>query len=194
MIPFPDKIRVFDVESVGLHGEGFAVGYVDLDTNTGELDVANSRLYACLPDMAAINRKMSAVAVMGDRAWVRENIPALTPTHDTPYGVRRAFYEDLALLRTCDDGTRWLAADVPWPVEARFLNLVMDENMRKFSDSPYPLLDIASMRAARGWDPLAVVPRLPDEHPIHNPLADARQSARLLWEVIQDMKAKEPNE
>lgn len=188
MIVFPDTIRVFDVESIGLHGEGFAVGYVDLNPRTGELDSSTARCLSCVSRTAKINSKMPVTATAGDRQWIEKNVPDLRITHAGPRGVRETFYEDLQVLRA--RGSCWLAADTPWPVEARFLNLVMDEHMRKFMDSPYPLLDIASMRAARGWDPLVIASRLPDELPVHDPLADARQSARQLWEVIQEMKEK----
>jgi hypothetical protein len=79
-----------------------------------------------------------------------------------------------------------LAADCAWPVEARFLAACVDDQPEQRAwEGPYPLIDIASVRLAAGLDPLATVERLPSEMPAHDPLADARQSARLLIEALK---------
>jgi len=85
-----------------------------------------------------------------------------------------------------------LAADVPWPVEARFLAQCIDDEPGRKWDGPYPLIDIASVRLAAGLDPLASVERLAEELPQHDPLCDARQSGRLLVEAIQRMTPNHP--
>lgn len=81
-----------------------------------------------------------------------------------------------------------LAAECAWPVEGRFLNECIDTlpTDRKWA-GPYPLLEISSIMIAGGMDPMANHPRLDDEQPAHNPLADARQSARLLMLAIQNL-------
>jgi hypothetical protein len=92
-----------------------------------------------------------------------------------------------------NDWTCWrlkgavLAADCPYPVESKFLlECVADSHLRQRTDgSPYPLLDVASVLVAAGKDPTAQYDRLPDEVPLHNPVADARQSARLLMEALR---------
>ena len=82
----------------------------------------------------------------------------------------------------------WLAADVCWPVEANFLRAcIEDDPIRRTWEGPYPLIDIASVRLAAGFDPLGTEPRRDDEMPARNPLADARQSARLLAEALQEL-------
>ena len=73
-----------------------------------------------------------------------------------------------------------MAADCCWPVEANFLAQCIADNKQRTGDGPYPLLDVSSFLVATGSDPLKQYPRLPNELPAHNPLADARQSARLL--------------
>lgn len=172
---------VFDVESVGLHGEGFSVGYVVIDAGQ-EVD---SGYYRCHPKHAA--------GLKDDCDWVMANV---VPVMDadvscrfwdgigsySPRQVRDAFWE------------RWmswkgngavLAADVPWPVEARFLSdCIRDDPRRRRALGPYPLIDVASVRLAAGLDPLATLPREEGENPPHHPLADARQSARLLLDAI----------
>jgi hypothetical protein len=73
-----------------------------------------------------------------------------------------------------------LVADCAWPVEARFLAACVDDNLdARTWDGPYPLHELASFMVAAGMDPMTTYDRLPDE-PQHDPLGDARQSARLL--------------
>lgn len=180
----PDYFMVFDVESVGLHGEGFSVGFVVLDANTGE-EVAAAG-WECLP--------MYADGTQEDRGWVANNVPLGIPGMrpcQTTRDVREHFWGAWTEWKAKD---AVLAADVPWPVEARFLAACVDQgqtarrNPRAW-DGPYPLLDIASIRYAVGLDPLGTEERTMAEKPAHNPICDARQSARLLWEAL--MRAPE---
>lgn len=165
------KLMVFDVESIGLHGEGFAVGFVVLDAEGNQLEAVT---YACPPDAAKGNDE--------GRAWVKATCPKLTRTHDLPIEIRSAFW------------TKWqewkakgavLIADCCWPVEARFLaQCVDDAPSERGWQGPYPLHDAASMLLARGLDPLEKRERKADELPEHDPLADAKQSARILHDVL----------
>jgi hypothetical protein len=176
----PTHFLVFDVESVGLHGDGFAVGYVLVETASGS-EVASGMAW-CHPDKCVRGTP-------ADRAWTEANVmPSLIRGTATLYEcadareVRDTFWLKGAAL--CPKGTV-LAADVAWPVEARFLAQIIDDSptVRNWS-GPYPLIDIASVRLAKGFDPLATEPRRENELPAHNPLADARQSARLLLEAL----------
>lgn len=160
---------VFDVESIGLHGEGFAVGYVVRDQQ-GEHSCG---IYACPPDLATGSSE--------SRQWVAENVPHLTPNCHTPYEMRNAFWK--IWMDWKQEGAQ-LAADVAWPVEARFLAQCIEDDCSREMDGPYPLIDVSSVRIAKGLDPLAEVQRLPNELPTHSPLADAHQSARLLIEAL----------
>lgn len=164
---------VFDVESDGLHGEGFAVGWavVELDPVGG--------VPILLADGIAVGPAPQS------NGWIRENVlPHLpTPTHADRRSVRDAFWQVWEHWR--EEGAR-LAADVAWPVEARFLAACVDDAPATRSwGGPYPLIDISSVRLAAGLDPLGEEVRLPPELPAHNPLADARQSSRLLTEALR---------
>lgn len=159
---------VFDVESAGLHGGGFAVGWVVVSQDEGELDagIAVSRSHDPLPQ------------------WVVENVlPNLPPaTHETEEEVRSQFWRTWEYWR---ERGALLVADVAWPVEANFLTACIAEGRgRREANGPYPLVDVASVRLGAGFDPLADEDRLPDELPEHDPLADARHSARLLMEAL----------
>jgi hypothetical protein len=163
---------VFDVESVGLHGEGFAVGFAVVTREGEELDRAR---FACDPS--------AAQGASSDRRWVAENIPPIEVTHSTPRAVRDAFWSAWEVVKARG---AVLVADCEWPVEARFLAACVDDDpeARRWG-GPYPLHEVATARLAAGLDPLAIVDRLPSEEPKHCPLADARQSARLFVEALR---------
>jgi hypothetical protein len=171
----PNSFMVFDVESVGLHGEGFAVGVVVIDRD------GNERLGARLA--------CPLFSVNGDdtgRQWVKENCPGIVfshITHGSPRDMRHRFWE---IWQSYRDGGSILVADCGWPVEARFLAACVDDDLeRRFWTGPLPLHELASFRLAAGLDPTGIENRLPDELPAHDPLADARQSVRLLIEAIK---------
>jgi len=175
----PKLYMVFDVESVGLHGEGFAVGFVVLDSEGNRHEMC---CYACPP--------FAARGSLQGHEWVKQNCPQLISTHDSPWQMRAAFWR------------RWqewkgrgalLVADCAWPVEARFLAQCVDDNpIQREWEGPYPLHDIASMQLARGVDPVAKLERKEDELPEHDPLADAKQSARLLLEALCPTNTSRP--
>lgn len=162
-----DFFMVFDVESIGLHGEGFAVGYVVIKRDG---TVVEEDLFSCPPH--------AADGTVQNLNWVTKNVPDLPVTSHRPFYVREKFWK--CWLRWREHGAV-LVADCAWPVEARFLAACVDllPNEREWL-GPYPLHDLASILLATGADPLAITPRLENELPAHNPLNDARQSARQL--------------
>ncbi len=166
------KWFVFDVESVGLHGEGFAVGFVILDHEGNKLEEG---LYSCPINTARGIRKE-------DIDWVNENVTTFGITsHPSPWQMRQAFWEKWSEHRD----TAELVADCAWPVEAKFLiDCVEDDSLSRYWHGPYPLHDLASMLLAHGHDPIASYGRIDSEKPEHNPLCDARQSARILLAVM----------
>lgn len=169
---------VFDVESVGLHGEGFAIGFVVVNSLGTELDHG---LYSC-------HREICSEGVPGDIQWVVKNVPQMLPNLAIPESVRSIFWE--AWLAWKEKGaTLW--ADCLWPVEARFLlNCVNDNKSDRNWQGPYPFHEIATALLCHGKDPLAKFPRLENEMPEHNPLCDSRQSARILIETLHPKGSK----
>lgn len=164
---------VFDVESIGLHGEGFAVaGGVYLENGAAQWEFA----FAC--------GMHDAAGLLEDRKWVSENVPILEVTHRSLVSMRDAFWGEWTKAKQGFHDIK-MAAECAWPVEARFLASCVDDDppSRKWT-GPYPLHDIASFMAAAGMDPMATYPRLPSEEPAHNPLKDARHSARLLAQAL----------
>lgn len=167
---------VFDVESVGLHGEAFAVG-----AQVIELDgfVHEEYLFACDPAEAAGSDE--------GRAWVAEHCPFIPRNCATPRGVRQQFWREWQRWK---ERGALLVADCGWPVEARFLIACVDDEPDERSwQGPYPFHDLASLMLVAGFNPLATYERRDDEVE-HDPLGDARQSARLLVQVLGFMRAQ----
>jgi hypothetical protein len=160
---------VFDVESIGLHGEGFAVaGGVYID------GAAQWEFCFCCPTDRA-------QGLSSDRDWVSKNIPVMEITHRDVFGLRMAFWDAWEKART--RGSE-MAAECMWPVEARFLEDCVTDDAQRLSTAPYPCHEISSVMLAAGMNPMATYDRTPSELPKHNPLSDARQSARLLSEAL----------
>lgn len=158
---------VIDVESVGLHGQAFAVaGGVYLENGSPQWEFK----LACPID--------ECDGLPDDRKWVKENIPTIQETHRTPQAMRDAFWP--LWLKAKSEGAV-MAADCLWPVEAGFMEqCIRDDSATRNWEGPYPFMEIASFLAAAGMHPLAKYDRTPSEMPVHDPLADARQSARML--------------
>lgn len=168
----PEIYIVFDVESAGLHGEGFAVGAVAIDSEGNELQAIR---FACPPNAAR--------GTAGGHEWCKANLPEIEVTHTAPLYVRNAFWR---FWRSWADKKAKLVADCGWPVEARFLCACVDDNLiEREWQGPYPLYELASFVLANRGDPLKARERLAGESPVHDPLADARQSARLLLESLK---------
>lgn len=169
------QYMVFDVESAGLHGEGFAVGWVLIDDRG--IEYANGH-YGCPLEHARKQDDDSLAWVKAHCDWP-DNCARPQDVRDQFWNAYNDYFYGIPGMRTL------LAADVPWPVESRFLHAVFADNPSRRERAPYPLIDIASVRLAAGLDPLATERRFPEELPAHNALADARQSARLLLEALR---------
>lgn len=159
---------VFDVESVGMHGEGFAVGGgVYLENGAAQWEFSES-----CPIESVLGKEL-------DRQWAIKNIPAtLVITKHSPEGVRSMFWK--WWLKAKSEGAL-MATDCGFPVEARFLrDCIYDNYTDRKDDAPYPLIEISSVLFCAGMDPIGTYDREPSEMPKHDPTADARQSARIL--------------
>lgn len=171
-----DKFMVFDVESVGLHGEGFAVAWVVVDAEGVRLDEG---CLSCDPAECS--------GTDASRLWIAENVPPLERTSPTKQHLRNTFWH---AWRFWADQGAVLVADCAWPVEANFMSACVRLNPEEREwKGPYPLHDLASVLLARSADPLGITERLPDELPAHHPLMDARQSARQLIENLKKPSA-----
>jgi hypothetical protein len=169
-----EQFMVFDVEAIGLHGEGFAVGYVVIDRDGTRYA---ERQFACPPEAAEGSDE--------GRAWVMQNVRPMHAEYQTPRQVRDEFWQ--AWMRWKAARPLRLVSDCAWPVETRFLSDCIRDDSTRSWHGPYPLLDVSSVLLSRGYDPAATYWRDADEYPIHSPLADARQSARLFSAVLRNL-------
>jgi len=168
-----DLILVIDVESVGLHGPAFAVGYTLMHFN-GEILFEGT--HATNPN------GMSPVDDLGLK-WVNEHVKIDNFNHLNAFQMRRAFWDIWDKVRN----EAWMAANCTWPVESNFLSAcIADDPVIRMWQGPYPLLDISTISIASGRRNYRREERLPNELPEHNPLMDVRQSARLLAEMLPD--------
>lgn len=172
----PEKFMVFDVESIGLHGEAFAVAWVVIDNKGTRLDEG---CLACEPEICS--------GADENRKWVSENVPKLEVTSPTKRHLRNTFWH---IWRYWSEQGAVLVADCAWPVEANFISscVKLNHNEREWQ-GPYPLHDLASILLAIGKDPLEITQRLPEELPLHHPLMDARQSARILIDCLGNTRS-----
>lgn len=165
-----------DAESLGLYGTPFAVGAVVIEKAT-EKEVAN--FYGrcpveILPDYSPEHSSLE---------WLTKNvIPHLGPvTHETTNELYNAFWTFYTTWRSqCD-----IVGDCLYPVEANlFMHCVKcgDPSENRQWKAPYPFHELATKMMLKGKDPNKTYSRLENELPVHNAIADARQSARLwLW-------------
>jgi hypothetical protein len=180
----------FDVEAQGLFGEPFAVGWVVVNQDGHELEEG---FLACPVHFHP-----------EEDAWVIENVlptlpevPDLLNLQKEEWGYRvdyvNCINKYIFLLCFWNVWTKakqkypgiMMVTDCPFPVEANFLLRVQQTAKFRMDESPYPLVDVASVLLACGKDPTASYDRQLDELPAHNPVNDARQSVRIMLEAMR---------
>jgi hypothetical protein len=183
---------VIDVESMGLYGEGFAVATVIYDRLNKEF--LEKRLIVCPHDTATNGHYTKS-----DYEWIEANvIPYLVEDDDridldSPREVRDTWYHHYQMdklycgpenISITDNLSVW--ADCGYPVESNFLRQVAIENLRDRSWlMPYPLNEIATVRALVGLHPTASYD-LPKEQQ-HNPLSECNYIAVKLAEWLDTL-------
>ena len=172
-------IFVFDVESRGLYGEGFAVGCGVYIGGEAQYEFR----YLC-PVYTAVGGDEE------DLKWVETNTPFFHSSYRSPQALRKDFWNVWEHIKARFSDIK-VFGDCIFPVETSFFAQCVkdDESNRKFK-APYPLYDIAAILLCAGMDPLKTYDRLPSELPKHDPLADARQSVRLLMSAVDILASK----
>jgi hypothetical protein len=169
----------FDVESLGLYGEGFAVGAVVHD---GAMEVAS--LFEHCDYMRTPEAQLPVADPRNRSAWIVEHVvPVLgAATCDSPRQVRDRFWalyqKWSAIVKSEHKSTLHVVADCGAPVETNFLEAcVRDALEERQWMAPFPLHEVQTGVLLSGY--ALADERRPDELPRHHPLYDARQSARI---------------
>lgn len=170
-------LMIFDVESVGLNGEGFAVGVVVVDQKSKA--VLEKAYFAC-PHSSAQGKDE-------DRKWIESNvIPYLPPPNlTTTEQVREEFWQSYRrIVEKHPDASIW--ADCGYPVEYGFMKACTQDLSDRIWQAPYPLQEIATIRTALGLDPTLAYDLPPDKR--HNPLEECLYIAPKLADWLGDFK------
>lgn len=178
----PQVYLVFDVESLGLYGSAYAWAGTLL-VNGEEV-----RTYRCAVDPARM--RLNSVDESG-LAWAEQHsLPHIRKwdsdlVSDGKLGfgeVARHFnYHWSLVVREFPEA--YLVADCCFPVETNFLSQAV-----RNGTPVYPLLDVSTLLLAAGENPIANFRRRDNELPAHDPLADARQSARIWLEMLERVR------
>jgi hypothetical protein len=132
------NIFMFDVESIGLYGNGFAFGAVASDAKGQILDKC---AYAYLTEEIIKELNKIDFFVNGDGKDIISECKKLQQVKSLKE-LRQKFYDFyLAYKSNCD-----IYSDVNFPVETNFLkDVVMDDIENRQFTMPYPLLDVANV-------------------------------------------------
>lgn len=172
----PNAFFVFDVESMGLFGQAFAVA-------GGVYNKERKRLHEFAFHINGWNDFEIIEGTKEDRKWVTENVtlPESSIGFDYFEDFHQAFWDEW--IKAKNEYGAEMAGECIFPVEVNFLNEVCSIHAT-METSPYPVHEIASFMASSGLDYKTSQERLESELPAHNPLMDSRQSARLLFESL----------
>lgn len=170
---------IFDVESVGLYGTGFAVAVVIYDRGTKT--VLEKQYFACSPQDAA--------GLLEDHQWINQHVVPFLPQPNltSVAEVRQAFWELYFKSKTTyPDVSTW--ADCGYPVEARFLQACVCDrgNNERTWQAPYPLQEIATVRTILGLDSTLAYDLSEDKR--HNPLEECLYIAPKLANWLDDLR------
>lgn len=171
------KIMIFDVESDGLFGEGFAVSAIILNIGVGD----SCKIVDCL------NVKCS-IQIKDD--WVRENVLPHLDYMETVYTVKEVRDRFYDFYKKYIYDLKHIYSDCNFPVETNFVSaMVMDNLQERQTEMPYPLEDICTrknrdinrkqhyIQKNAQYIVMDVATRMPQQH---NPLWDCICSAYFL--------------
>lgn len=129
------------------------------------------------------NQSSVIEARKSDREWVLKNVTL--PESSVGFEFHEDFFKAFWLewIEAKEKYGAEMACECMFPVEANFLGDVCRYHAT-METSPYPVHEIASFMCSSGLDYRGTQERTEEEFPAHNPLADSRQSARLLFESL----------
>lgn len=170
------KLLCLDVESNGLHGEGFAVGAVVITLDGTIADEFTARC----PIHGPVDE------------WVEKHVlPPMADfkvTHKNSRELRNDFWKWFVAAKEDAD---YVLVDNGYPVEARFLIQCQEDDLdERYWQHAFPMLELNSLLLQAGIKPLAVRYRLVEDELEgdilkHNPRFDAEVSARAAVKALR---------
>lgn len=173
------RIMVLDVEATHLHGTPVSAAYVIIN-GAGGVEVedmaraSEEEIFALIKKEVLTPEQMDfSVKHLLLKPKETPNLQMIHSAIALPHWLREAY------TRLKPD---YIAADVAYPVETNFMRNAFQHGPQseELKRSPYPLLDVENFVMACGIDADKAIERVESELPVHNPLADARYSARKL--------------
>ncbi len=127
-------ILSFDVESNGLHGQGFAIGAI-LTNDYGTVTEFTARC----PIDGPVD------------LWVLENVlPALDDMQETHTSYESMLDDFYVFLRRHSKDAKTLTF-IPWPVETRVLSDIFSSDVDRWFEGPFPLTDLSTALDTLGF-------------------------------------------
>jgi hypothetical protein len=167
-----------DAESVGLRGEVFAIGWSVVKDDGEEIDKG-----------LVWSRPTDFMGSPGTLAWVTQNVMITLPEAaevEHLFQARNIAWNSWSIWQA--KGAR-MVVDCGYPVETTLLDKWLDDVPERIGDMPYPLFDVSTLLYAVNMDPTGTFDRIEGEHPPHNPLHDARHSARIWCGGLSKLRA-----
>jgi len=171
----------FDIESNGLYGEGFAVGVVIIDVQSGRI----------------INEFSGIVdSYKVTDSFVKENIIKHLremPKYPSVHSLRDAFWKFYMKYRTDEERQSRdvvFLVDNGVPVEGNFLrDCVLDDQRNRKFKAPFPLIDLATVLMMNDYEN-HLNRRAFSDCPgrKHHPLDDAAASGLTFWKLVYGKK------
>lgn len=180
----PKFLLSLDAESWGVMGDIFWIGAVLYNEHGYDVDVFDEAVDPFTCSQAGL-RDAPPELHSRDRKWLMEHVfPRLEGRErylaGTTASLRSAFWEWLQTVRA--KGEVHLLADCGLCIESRLLVDAIKDKPERLSEAPWFVHDVATALHMHGRDPMGTYGRLANELPAHDPVCDARQTARLFAE------------
>lgn len=176
------NLLFIDAETDGLYGPFISVAIIVTDSDCKEIE----RFYY------GIKRENLNIKTQ----WVIENVVPYLGEYEECESEHELLKKVWEVWSKYKD-TSYAIADVCFPVEARLFERCVGEDLARYYEGPFPLLDLSSFLYAKGVDPLIDRKKLVDEDTLlrlsregrqHNALYDIEIAIEIYKKYVQEGK------
>jgi hypothetical protein len=180
----PKFLLSVDAESWGVMGDIFWIGAVVYDEEGKEVGAFSASVDPFLCSQAE-PEDTDLLERSNTRVWLTANVfPHMKYRMHLPNGtiasLRDGFWAWFQAVRA--NGEVHLLADCGLCIESRLLVDAIKDKPERLSEAPWFVHDVATALHIAGRDPTGTYARRANEVPAHDPVCDARQTARLFAE------------